>query len=249
MNTLFIGRYLSRLDRVDSTNNYAFELLKRSDLPDGSVIWADEQWQGKGQRGNEWFSTPYTNLTMSVVLKPRFLEAEEYFYLTKVVTLAIVSYLESLNLQDVKIKWPNDIYIGDKKVAGLLIENQLKGSRINLSVLGIGLNLNEMIFPAHLPKATSVKRETGKHQSIELVMERLCEEIEANYLRLKSNLQDLDRVFETYLWGMNKWRTFLLNGQPIELMISGVSSQGRLMVKGRDGELRKYDFRQLSFML
>ncbi len=249
MNTLFIGRYLSKLDHVDSTNNYAFELMKQSELPEGSVIWADEQRAGRGQRGNTWYSSPYSNLTMSVVLKPRFLEAEEYFYLTKVTTLAIVSYLEDLNLTDVKIKWPNDIYIGEKKVAGLLIENQLKANRINASVLGIGLNLNEMTFPKDLVNATSVKRETGTHQSVQLVMERLCEEIEGNYLRLKSGLQNLDRPFETYLWGMNKWRTFSLNGHPTELMITGVSSHGRLMVKGRDDKLRKYDFRQLSFML
>lgn len=249
MNTLFVGQHLTRIDEVDSTNSYAFNLLRDVGLPEGAVIIADQQTAGRGQRGRVWDTQPFLNLTTSFVLKPSFLEAEEYFYLTKVVTIALVQILQKRQVDNVKVKWPNDIYVGNHKIAGILIENQLKGSRIGTSVLGIGLNVNQVIFPSFLPKATSLKLVAGQHENVSMILEELCEHIEANYLRIKSQLHDLDRIFEQHLFGLNEWRNYLVNGQECELLINGVSAHGRLMATTKKGSMEKFDFSQLQFIL
>ncbi len=248
MNTLFVGQHLTRIDEVDSTNSYTFKVLRAVGLPEGAVIVANQQTSGRGQRGRVWATQPFLNLTTSMVLKPSFLEAEEYFYLTKVTTLALIHILKKRQVENVKVKWPNDIYVGEHKIAGILIENQLKGNRIGTSVVGIGLNINQVSFPSFLPKATSMKLVTGQHENVSMILEELCEHIEANYLRIKSQLQDLDRNFEQHLFGLNEWRTYLVNGEECELLINGVSSHGRLMVTTRSGSMEKYDFSQLQFV-
>jgi len=249
MNTLFVGQHLTRIDVIDSTNSYAFKLIRAVGLPEGAVIVANQQTAGRGQRGRVWETHPFQNLTTSIVLKPSFLEAEEHFYLTKVVTLALIQLLTERQVKDVKVKWPNDIYVGDHKIAGILIENQLKGNRIGTSVLGIGLNVNQINFPNYLQKATSLKLITGQHELVTMILEELCESIEANYLRIKSHIQSLDRQFEQHLFGLNQWRNFIVEEQQVKLKITGVSSHGRLVTTTEDGRIEKYDFRQLQFIL
>jgi len=249
MNTLFVGQHLTRIDVIDSTNSYAFELLRAVGLPEGAVVVANQQTAGRGQRGRVWETHPFLNLTVSIVLKPTFLEAEEYFYLTKVITLALIQLLTERQVKEVRVKWPNDIYVGDHKIAGILIENQLKGDKIGTSVLGIGLNVNQVSFPGYLPKATSVKLVTGQQELVTMILEELCELIEANYLRIKSHLQSLDRQFEQYLFGLGEWRKFIINDEEKTLKITGVSSHGRLVVTTQDDRIEKYDFRQLKFVI
>ena len=152
--TLFVGRNVIRLDTVNSTNTYATNQLAKSRLPEGTAIVAAEQTQGRGYSGNQWKSEKGMNLLLSVVLYPVFLAPRQHFFLNQVASLAIAETLQAyLPVKDVKIKWPNDVFIGDKKAAGILIENSVKGNIIQHAVPGMGINVNQTEFDPALKQA------------------------------------------------------------------------------------------------
>ena len=160
METLFIGSNIIFLPEVDSTNSYATELLKNVNIAEGTVIHTAHQTQGKGQRGNSWEAQIASNLTTSIVLKPSFLELKNQFFLYQITALACYDLMAELlnNSQyDIKIKWPNDILVNKKKIAGILIENVITHSTLNYSVIGIGINVNQLLFTDGI-NATSLKK-------------------------------------------------------------------------------------------
>src|ERR1700741_5411456 len=160
METLFIGQNLVQLDAVASTNTYAMQLLKDVKVIEGTVITAENQTEGKGQRGNTWKAEPSMNLTFSVVLFPDFLSSSDHFYLSKITALALYDSLSELfdpSQHDIKIKWPNDILVNEEKIAGILIENVFRLGKLQQSVVGVGLNVNQEDFSALKNRATSVK--------------------------------------------------------------------------------------------
>ena len=136
------------------------QLIKNTEVAEGTVVLAKEQTSGRGQVNNTWESSYGDNLLMSIVLYPEFLHAGNQFLLSKFVSLAIVDFL-SYYLENVTIKWPNDIYVGNKKIAGVLIENSLRGAFISSSVVGIGLNVNQTEFSSSIPNPTSLKNESN----------------------------------------------------------------------------------------
>ena len=170
--TLYIGKNIIELDVVDSTNNYASKLV------------ANFQGEGKGQRGNVWSSEPGKNLTFSLVLNPKRVAPSEAFVISKIVSLAICKYLESVIDEDVFIKWPNDIYVGEKKICGILIENQFKGNNFEYAIIGIGLNVNQTNFQ-NLPRVTSLFLESKKELDLKSVLTELLKSIEIFYLRFQ----------------------------------------------------------------
>lgn len=148
------------LDTIDSTNSEALRRLP--DLPSCTVLAAREQTAGRGQRGNTWFSEPGKNLTFSIVLKfgPGAVSARDAHYLNCLASLSVVSLLDSFGIRS-QIKWPNDIYVGKRKICGMLLENTLCTTGLAASVIGIGLNVNQTAFP-RLANATSVALELGQ---------------------------------------------------------------------------------------
>ncbi|TCS90091.1 BirA family biotin operon repressor/biotin-[acetyl-CoA-carboxylase] ligase [Anseongella ginsenosidimutans] len=208
-NALFIGKNLLTLTKVDSTNNYAKLLLANSGpLPDGTVILAEGQEQGRGQAGNSWLSEPGKNLTFSIVLGCSFLLPADQFYLSMAVSLGILDTLKPVLGNDCHIKWPNDIYAGKKKLGGILIENLLAGAALKTSVIGIGLNVNQERFPG-LPRATSLMRETNTALPLEPLLGLLCQSIEARFLQLKGGgRKDLKESYLRHLLGYGKKQLF-----------------------------------------
>ena len=249
MNTLFIGQNRVELPTIDSTNNYALELVKTSKIADGTLIWAHEQTTGRGQRGNEWQSQPQLNITLSIVLHPD-LKADKQFFLTKVVSLGVLEFISDL-VEDkvpVAIKWPNDIYAGEKKIAGILIENSLRGEQISTSVIGIGLNINQTEFGTGLKNATSLKMLTGKTFDIKNCIDNLCEHIEPRYLQLKTNKQGLlDADYHKHLYRLDKLCDYEKNGRPFKARLKGVNQQGKLLLKLESGEMMSCDFKEVVF--
>ncbi|HIP32513.1 MAG TPA: biotin--[acetyl-CoA-carboxylase] ligase, partial [Crocinitomicaceae bacterium] len=158
-----IGNKIVRLASVDSTNNYIANLVKEREITSGTVVLADEQFLGKGQRGSEWTTNAGENLTFSFFLDNVNLSVENQFILTQLVSLSLIELLDKLNVK-AKIKWPNDIYIDSTKVAGVLIENQLSFGQIKSSVIGIGLNVNQKKFDGF--NATSLFLENEVHHSL-----------------------------------------------------------------------------------
>src|ERR1700749_523966 len=190
MKTLFIGQNSIHLKSVDSTNSYASELLRQVKLSEGSVIYTFEQEKGRGQRGNSWESEPNKNVALSLVLYPGFLNADQQFLLIKITSLAVADLmaemLETLGKpQQINIKWPNDIYVNTRKIAGILIENTLRESTIHSSVVGIGININQLVFTS-AANAVSLAQIIDKEFELMPLIERLCEFMEARYLQLRA---------------------------------------------------------------
>jgi len=146
------------LERVDSTNDEARRHI--SEIDNLSVVSALEQTKGRGQRGNRWSSQPGENLTFSLVVKDFRIKANEQSAISQTTALSLTDLLSRHEIK-ARIKWPNDIYAGDEKICGILIENSLKGSEIDWSIIGIGLNVNQTTFPEDLPNPTSMKLCTG----------------------------------------------------------------------------------------
>lgn len=237
LKTLFIGHSVICLNTVDSTNSYLNSLIAEKPPAEGLVVWALEQYAGKGQRGSSWISPPGVNLTLSILLQPRFLPLSEQFWLTKALALGVADFISTtVTGASVKIKWPNDIYVNDRKIAGILVENTLESSSIKYCIAGIGLNINQDSFDPSLPNATSLKILSGKNFDLSVCLENLCISIERFYLELRnSEYKRIDELYHNLLYKRGIPGKFALNGKTIEGTITGVTSNGHLIMTARNG--------------
>ena len=236
LQTLFIGHPIKILERVNSTNSFAFEVIKEAIPAEGYVVWAKEQFAGRGQRGTAWSSEPTANLTFSVILRPQFLPIAEQFQLTKAIALGIAGFVAHCieDSADVKIKWPNDIYVKNCKIAGILIENVLEQSIIKYSVVGIGLNVNQLVFDPSIPNPVSLKALTGKDFNTEDCLMQLCSFIEKQYLDLRTgNYPQIDEAYHNLLYRRGVEGNYTLSGEAIKGEIEGVNQSGHLVLKKR----------------
>lgn len=251
METVFVGKNLIFLPVTDSTNSYAIELLKNVNPADGTVVRTVNQLHGKGQRGSAWTVEPSANLTVSVILKPTFLDGGDHFYLYMIAALAVhdtTSHLCGNGQIDIKIKWPNDILVNSKKISGILIENKFSGDKLQASVIGIGLNVNQLNFP-DLP-ATSVRLITGKTHNLEEALEVLCARIEKYYLMLRSGRkQEIMDVYSSRLFGLNEWREFTISEKPLALRVTGVGQNGLLQLEQQNGDVMERDVKEIRWKL
>lgn len=241
-NSLFVGKVAKFIKNIDSTNSYAKNLLSKSNPIDGTVICAGNQQAGRGQIGSAWQSEADKNLLLSIILLPKFLQASQQFMLSKVVCLAATELLYFLGIDqnDVWIKWPNDLYVGDLKIGGILIENQLKGHYLHNSVIGIGLNINQSLFDPSLANPTSVLLQTGQNNPINIVLKRYCELLEPYYLQLKAtNYKSINQAYLERLLGYKKWRYFYLKRTKhrIRAQIIGVHESGQLCLQTEHKQL------------
>ena len=251
-NTLFIGKVYHRFDELASTNDYARELLAKSKPPEGTVIRAASQSAGRGQFGSKWVSEPGANLTLSVIFYPIWLLVSEQFRLSEAVSLAIrdtvqlavsvgPGMVEASPSPDYRlpatVKWPNDIYLGNRKIAGILIQNTLNGDRLQASVVGIGLNVNQTAFPPEAPKAGSLALATGRQFDPDAVADILFECLEKRYLQLKADQGDALRAeYQTCLLGFGEARFFArADGSTFTGVIRAVQPDGRLMIQTDHG--------------
>jgi len=250
-NSLFIGKVANYLASVDSTNIFANNLLSKSTPIEGTVIYTDNQYAGRGQIGSKWESTAGENIILSVILYPQFLPIQAQFKLNQVVALAVYDLLKEFifPLEQLKIKWPNDIYIKDKKIGGILIENKLKGSLLASTVIGVGLNINQTDFSSNLPNPTSLILETNDRQDIYAMIGLFCEYLERRYLQLKAKKHEvLHQNYLAVLYGYQEWRNYkiaeteaIFKGKMI-----GISPEGKLQIQTTDKILEFY-FKEVIF--
>ncbi len=234
------------LDKVDSTNTFCMNLAAKGE-PEGIAVAANVQEQGRGQRGNSWESKDGENLTFSVLLRPTFLKVEEQFSLSKVISLSICDWISTKGL-NAKIKWPNDIYVGDKKVAGILIENSFSSSTLEVSVVGIGLNLNQKEFSRDIPNPTSMALLTGNQFRPEVVLSELMGAIRTRYLQLGSGFKmGIDNDYLNKLYRYNEYHSFTTNEVGFKAKIVGVKPTGELILETDKGEQRTFAFKEISF--
>ncbi|MCF6184313.1 MAG: biotin--[acetyl-CoA-carboxylase] ligase, partial [Bacteroidales bacterium] len=233
---------------VSSTNDKAKGCLQSGKPENFTVIISEEQTKGRGQRGNFWHSEKNKNLTLSTIIFPNFLPVSKQFYLSKVVSLGIIDYLNSKK-QGFKIKWPNDIFYNDKKICGILIENSLTGTEIKSSIIGIGLNINQKKFPENLPDAISLKNITDKNYNIENEVNELLTFISKKYNLLKTlNFTEIDFLYHKNLYKINKLSNFKDVNGTFKGKIKGTLSEGNLIVQAKNDLIKYYNFKEIEFL-
>ncbi len=249
-NTIFIGKVLIKLGEVDSTTNYLQKLLLSQQIVEGTAVLASFQLSGKGQRNNKWESDADKNLLCSILLNPKFLPARHSFFLTIITALAVKDTIQEFLDEKVFIKWPNDIWVKERKIAGILINNTLAGRIINSSIIGIGLNINQTNFPATL-EASSIKTYVNTIIKIEEVFSLLCLHLERRYLELKSGkVEKLKMEYRADLLGLNEHREYLDSNEHITFtgLIKGVNAAGQLAIQLQNGTIRHYNNKEIIFL-
>ncbi|HEX3383554.1 MAG TPA: biotin--[acetyl-CoA-carboxylase] ligase [Mucilaginibacter sp.] len=246
---LFVGQNLITIQQVDSTNTYLKDLLSNSTpVPEGTVIMAESQYAGRGQQQNKWHSEPGKNLTFSLFLKPSFLPVSQQFDLTRAISLGVLDALEPFVGEKLKIKWPNDIYYGDRKLGGMLIENTLQADRIKNSVVGIGLNINQEVFPPEAANAVSLKQILHSDYDLKFILSEICKNIEINYLSLRSGRYDTVRnAYIERLYRLNEKKNYRSRGIVFEGRIAGVTVDGLLKMSMNDKE-KTFDLKEIEFL-
>jgi len=237
------------LQEITSTNSYAKKLLKEQRPPEGTLIVADHQTEGKGQDGNSWESEAGKNILMTLVLYPTFIEISSQFRISMAVALGIIDFLsEILPDQRVLIKWPNDIYVGKGKIGGILINNEIMGDHFEHVIAGIGLNVNQLAFSSDIPNPVSLKTITGKEYSLKDMTLRLCDCVMRRYEQLKQeSFSRIEADYLKFLLGLNEWREYIYQGKTITARITGVNEFGRLILE-TDGAVIECDIKEIAYL-
>lgn len=246
LGTRLIGRSVIELNTVGSTNNYAAEALRRSELQHGTVILAHEQTDGHGQRDRSWISARGLDLTFSIVLLPEGLNASDQWLLGQLSALAVHDAVRELQPAEVKVKWPNDVLVGLRKVAGILIRNEVAGARITSSIIGIGVNVNNADLEADL-HATSLRLVTGQLLSRMEVLERICRAFEQRWIGWVERKEVPTDDYANALWARNRWVDVVLDGRTVKGRPLDVDADGRLILETENGLTQAYGLERLRF--
>ena len=243
------------LENIDSTNSEAQRHI--SSLDNLSVVAALSQSGGRGQRGNSWFSEDGKNLLFSVVLRLD-VQAYDQFVISQMASLAVVDLLGEDDIE-AKIKWPNDIYVGDKKICGILIENSVCGKKISSSIVGIGLNVNQRIFDDSIPNPTSMllsypetSEEFNLHDLLDDYIDILSEYID-RFCHITGGYNRLNQLYLAQMWRKDEEAEFIDNtsspGERFTGIIRGISDVGHLVVETKKGELKEFAFKDISYII
>jgi len=240
---------LVHISETNSTNNYLQTLCAQEKVEEFTTVVADFQTSGRGQRGNSWESEPHKNLLFSFVLLPEFLEARRQFLISQIISLAIKEELDTYT-NDISIKWPNDIYWKEKKICGILIENDSMGRNISQSIAGIGININQEEFHSPAPNPVSLYQITGKQYDIFEVLKNIMLRIQSYYCQLKKNdTLSIVAHYEKSLFrkeGMHRYKD--TNGEFLARIVC-VEPEGRLILEDEMQAKRRYMFKEVEYLL
>jgi len=261
-----VGTVLYHFTVVDSTNVCAAKLLSQNRLKPGTIVLTDHQTAGQGQIGRDWHSAPGLNLCLSCVLYPK-IHPQQQFQISMAVALAVRETVAAIcKERAVCIKWPNDVYVGDLKIAGILIQNAIQGNGITSSIAGIGLNVNEVDFPEHLPNPTSLKVERyrslmmniptdghlrNRELEIHAVLDMLVGNLTTRTLQIGKDGSQLYEAYQEVLYLRNIPSRFRLSNETetMEGRILRVDPQGQLVIQWLNGTLAKFQHREIEFVV
>lgn len=242
------------LPETDSTNRCLTSLCNEQGdaVKPFTTVLARHQTAGKGQRGNSWEAEPGQNITCSMVVYPLFIEARKQFVLSQIVSLAIKEELD-LYIQGISIKWPNDIYLGEKKICGILIENDLSGNRIGRSIIGVGLNVNQEIFRSNAPNPISLKQATGQEHDIMQILSGIVSRIERYYNLLRDEevagiYESISRQYNCAQFRKEGFHTYADEEGTFLARLLHVETDGRLILIDTGGRQRGYLFKEVRYM-
>ena len=238
-----------KLDAINSTNTFLRQLSNDEIVADFTVVVANSQTEGRGQMGALWSSQPSKNLMASVFVDVSFLAIEDSYFISMAVSLAISSALKTFQIKNVKVKWPNDILADKKKISGILIENVIKNNRLQASIIGFGLNVNQIHFD-NLPMATSIQIVNGKHFDLDEVLQCVLKQLKFYIEILRAgNLKHIKELYETQLFRKNKPSTFEdAEGLKFLGFIKGVSNAGHLQILQEDDITKAYDLKDIKLL-
>jgi len=237
-----------KLKTIDSTNNYIAG-VKENYRPQTFAVVAAEQTAGRGQEGNKWHSEPDKNLLFSVCVFPENLRADAQFMFNKTVSLSVVKALSEYVNNKISIKWPNDIYVEDKKISGILIEHSVRGASINDSVAGIGVNINQCEFLPSLPNPVSLKLLTSKDYKLVQCFDVFLKSFEMYYSKLMNcDWDSLNKEYLQYLYALNLVRKYKYKGNCITAQIIGTDVYGRLQLADHTGKIILCNFKEIEFL-
>lgn len=248
MHQYFVGKNILTFSSLDSTNDYSRQLIENKNVDDGTVVWTRSQKKGRGYAGNVWESKDGENLTFSIILRPAFLDAVEQFMISMVISLGIVDYLDEI-IDNVSIKWPNDIYTGKNKIAGILIENFIMENKITNSIIGIGLNINQVNFGENLTNPISIRQITFKRYNLRNSLGKVCEKIDYRYGQLKKGEKaNLRKQYTNRLLNLNRNCSYKADNKTFTGQILGVDEFGRLVVETEKDGTRHFDLKEVVFL-
>ena len=237
-------------DEINSTNVYLYDkMAENADIAD-TVVVAAHQTAGRGMDKNRWESEAEKNLLFSIALNVNYLEAENQFKISQAVSVAIVDTLSQfVDNQRLFIKWPNDIYFDDKKLAGMLVQNTIEGRMMGVTIIGIGLNVNQIEFSKDLPNPISLKMISGKDYDLENLLNLLVTNIKASLesLRFEENKREINQkyILKSYRFGI--WSEYFYQNQVKTLKINGFDKYGRLLLCDKEGAGIVCDVKELQF--
>jgi BirA family biotin operon repressor/biotin-[acetyl-CoA-carboxylase] ligase len=213
--------------------------------PHGYAILSRRQTAGRGQRGNSWEAAPGLNVTLSLLLRPTDIDAASQFTISEAVAIGVAETIAPLLPgKEVRLKWPNDVYVDNRKICGILIENSLSANKVDRSIAGIGLNVNQEEFLSDAPNPVSLRQLTGCTFDVEEIATRLCNNILAY---LQQSAAELHSHYKTLLWrgeGMHLWTN--ANGRRFEACIADIATTGHLTLEEPDGTKSTYAFKEVS---
>jgi BirA family biotin operon repressor/biotin-[acetyl-CoA-carboxylase] ligase len=242
------------LNETDSTNRYLQQLCQEAGnnkVEEFTTICADYQTAGKGQRGNSWEAAKGANLLFSFVCYPTFVPIRQQFVLSQLISLGIKETLDEY-CSDISIKWPNDIYWKEKKICGILIENDLQGNSIGRCISGIGLNINQEVFLSDAPNPISLKQITGKHYQRETILEKVMQRIEQSYQKLKEDsayASELATRYAASLFRREGLHCYQDKDGLFNARLVRVEADGRFVLMDEANQERSYLFKEVQYVL
>jgi len=252
MNKPIIGSHIIELKQTASTNVYTDKLLHSEKPEEGTVIIAYKQTKGKGQDQNTWESEANKNLTFSIILYPEFLNPSEQFRLIELTSLGIIDFIKTLITTDkeIRIKWPNDIYIGDQKLCGTLVQNSIVGSELTECIIGIGLNVNQEKFLSDAPNPVSLKQITGVSYKLHQCLKDLCSCIDKRYYQLKNKqYAQLETDYLSLLYRINEMHDFIIHEDKVRATITGITKYGQLKLESIEHKIYECGMKEVVYCL
>jgi BirA family transcriptional regulator, biotin operon repressor / biotin---[acetyl-CoA-carboxylase] ligase len=246
---MIIGSKLLFFENLPSTNTHAASLQRNSGLTEGTIIYTNYQMAGRGQAGNKWESEDGKNLLISIILFPSFIIPSEQFQISMTISLGICDFLKRY-IPVCRIKWPNDIYVNNDKIAGLLIENSIMGNQIESTIAGIGLNVNQDTFKCEAPNPVSLKSIIKKELDLITCLNELVSDIDLRYSQLlEGNHDQIKKEYISKLFRLNIWSEYRDKNGIFTGRIITLSESGNLLIERQSGKTNEYSFKEVEFIL